>query len=162
MPARADESESSNLHNSRVMHRRASHCLPLRPRTATNAFLRFASTSPRHPKANRTSHYGSLSKTEFQKLKRHTMTVIDRAAPAQANSEWKHTPSHRGEEKRLLASLQNAAASRSPSKDKEVYEDDSFSDVGDGEALGLSSLPLGTFVETRRQVMYHSCMRCVT
>ena len=90
------------------------------------------------------------------------MNVIDRAAPAQANSEWKHTPSHRGEEKRLLASLQNAAASRSPSKDKEAYEDDSFSDVEDGEALGLTSLSLGTFVEARRRVMCYSCMDYVT
>ena len=78
------------------------------------------------------------------------MNVIDRAAPTQANSEWKHTPSHRGEEKRLLASLQNAAASRSSSKEKEAYEGDSFSDIEDGESLGLASLPLGTFVETRR------------
>lgn len=106
--------------------------------------IRCASSFSR-PKSSELPH--NVSQDDFLKIKRMAMNLVDCAAKEPTG--WNHTRSLRGQEKRLLASLQNASSTRGPSMEKAKYTADVAG--ADEDSVGIGLLPLGTFVETRRQ-----------
>ncbi|RDB26126.1 Exoribonuclease II, mitochondrial [Hypsizygus marmoreus] len=140
------------------MHRRASrscqNILSTLPRHSDTSFyhsFRHQSTSVHFSHRKKADPKHTLSKEHYLDVKNITKKIIDRVA--HQPHDWKHTPSLRGTEKRLAATLQNASSNRrGPSADKLAYlasEEPMDEDTGEF----APAVALGTFVETRRNLV---------
>ncbi|GLB40349.1 hypothetical protein LshimejAT787_0802200 [Lyophyllum shimeji] len=139
------------------MHRRAT--LSCQATLSGQRLLDGLSRCPKHASIRRQSSAASrrrpppnLTEEQLKNVKQITKKIIDRIA--RQPPDWKHTPTLRGEEKRLAASIKLDASSNRPmSMEKAAFEADQDLGEEEGEASG-APLPLGTFVETRRNQVY--------
>ncbi|KAG6841442.1 hypothetical protein C0991_011112 [Blastosporella zonata] len=143
------------------MHRRAA--LACTPPHDTQAFLHSAyrrvsnGARPRHQPASTFTKKEPmrLPKDDYDRAKRTTLKVIERAAHQPPN--WKDTPTLRGKENRLSILVKTAQERKSVEQeafDESNEVDDYTSGVEANDHEGISStLPAGTFIECRRSLI---------
>ena len=124
--------------------------LPRRLEFPSHVYLRqqlFSTTSPSC--SSQPIEPVRLPPEQYADLKDLMKALVDRTA--RESNGWKHTPSLRGTEQRLTASLVNATMEgRAPSVEKMAYSAGEPVGMDGEEETHDGSISPGTFIETRR------------